>query len=260
MKTRDILKKHILELESGDGICLSDLVYWLSDQSFNTKGQDLEKFLFGLIKGPMESDQIKIEISENKLDKDIPIENDKDHDVKGFSLKNYTPTRIQITTFKDFLSQTISKCSNYQEKEFFSKEDIDLLKDYIKKCFKEELTIITVFDSEKSKSAAFFFDVEKMIESIQSMFYFIAAQGGKTEHKRIVLLQEKNMRLTLDLGTNPLNRGVWVEKIDVDSPPCFFETILCKEIDPKKYNKISTEDFVKHQINYLKSNWKKIPS
>lgn len=254
MNSKDAFKKHILRIEESQGLKLSDLIYYLSNQSFNTKGQDLEKLLYILLKNSLNEDSIKIQLSENKSSTDLEIINPADPSINGLSLKNYTPNRIQISTFKNHLSETIQLS---QKDPNFSEESVVKIKEYIKETLKNELTLITLFDSSKSVASSFFFDYEKFLEQIETPHLFIAAAGGKTEHSRLVLLKKENYRMTLDLGTNPLNRGIWAEKIDIQNPPSFFETIFRKEINKDQYNQIDQEDILKIQLDFLSNLWKK---
>jgi hypothetical protein len=247
METKEIIRKIILEHEEKDGILTKSLAV-LSHRPFNMKGQEIEEIV-GLIlleglKNTFKIEEPVVKVPQNKKSADIEFKFDGED--KSLEIKSYGGAeRFQLSTLKNVLQEIRNKF-NGTEARFLSDNEKEWLIQKIKLVEIEyNLTFLSFIRSE-SKVDVQIFDFENLNLEIFKDLEFNLKIIGKEKRVQIYIKITKNSTLEISSGGNPLNRGMWINKIKRPADMnLVFETgfitkihereIVLKDFDKNKY-------------------------
>jgi hypothetical protein len=247
METKEIIRKIVHEHEEKDGILTKSLAV-LSHRPFNMKGQEIEEFvgliLFEGLRNTFGIKDPEVRVPQNKKSADIEFKF-KDED-KSLEIKSYGGAeRFQLSTLKNILQDIRNKFNN-TEARLLSVNEKEWLIQKIKLVEIEYNLTFLSFIRPLSKVDVQIFDFDNLDIEIFKDLDFNLKIVGKEKRVEIYIKITGNSTLEISSGGNPLNRGMWINKIKKPSDmDLVFETgfitkiheksIILKDFDKNKY-------------------------
>lgn len=245
MNTKIIIRKIISEHERSIGL-LSKSLAVLSHRPFNMKGQEIEEIL-GLIIHDGLRDYFniplpKVEIPQNKQSADIKF-TFKDSSERALDIKSYGGAeRLQISTLKNILQDIRNKFFN-TEARILNEREKNWLIEKIKEVKIDYNLSFLAFVRENEIIDVQAFDLDTLdIERFRNLTFELKIVGKEKRVEIFIPITSKSA-LEVSAGGNPLNRGMWMNKIkkpddmELIYTTGFITKIFHKQVELKNFDK-----------------------
>jgi len=254
MTTKEIVRKMIKEeAENGINSRLVKSLAVLSHRPFNMKGQEIEEIV-GLLLHQFLNRMLKIEnshveVPQNKKTADIIFK--IGNESNSFDIKSYGgAARFQLSTLKTILQDIRDRFNDSESRILDEADRAWLINKINEEHFDYNLSFLS-FVRKNGTVDIHIFDFDSLgIDAFCEKDFFLKITG-KEKRVEIFIKISNNSTLEISSGGNPLNRGMWINKIkNPQDMELLYETGF---ITPLHSDKITLEHFDKNRYIFAKA-------
>jgi hypothetical protein len=215
MNTGEIVRKIITAHEENEGL-LSKSLAVLSHRPFNMKGQEIEEILGLILQGGLKDyfniKNPKVEVPQNKQSADIKFHFSND-ELRELDIKSYGGAeRLQISTLKDILQDIRNKFLNSSPRILDDSEKNWLIDKLNGIKIEYNLSFLSFARDNEIVDVQAFDLINLSIERFKNLPFQLKIVGKEKRVEIYLQITEKST-LEVSAGGNPLNRGMWINKI-----------------------------------------------
>jgi hypothetical protein len=265
MTTKEVIRKIIAKHEDSTNPYLTRSLAVLSHRPFNMKGQEIEEIVgHMLVEGLREYCEEAnpwVVVPQNKKTADIEFMYQGER--RAFDIKSYGGAeRFQLSTLKTILQEIRNRFNGSESRELSLPEKEWLIQQI--NAIQIDYTLFFLsFVRDNEEIEVHIFDYESLsLERFKELPFQLKITG---KEKRVEIFAQitKNSTLEVSSGANPLNRGLWINKIRTEKDmeliygTEYFGRILKKNIQLPNFDKNQyIIDKAKKTIELINTYWK----
>lgn len=254
-KTKEIVRSIILNDEENSKT-ISKCVSVFAHRPFNMKGQELEEIIGYVHRDGLKNiygiSQPYVNVPQNKKTADIKFEfTDTTGDKRNFDIKSYgAAKRFQISTCKSILDDLRDKFAKY-DSQTLNESDKNWVINKVKTVELDYNLSFLTFIQKNGDIDIHCFDFDKIDIDVFKNLPFQLIKKTKEKRIEIHIQITKNSYLEISAGRNPLNRGIWLNKVkDTNDINSIYQT---KFVNKLYHSKMKLKNFDKDEYIFEKA-------
>jgi hypothetical protein len=254
MTTKEIVREMIKEeAKGGVDSRLTKSLAVLSHRPFNMKGQEIEEIvgllLHQFLNRMLRIDNSHVEVPQNKRAADIIFKINEV--VSSFDIKSYGGAeRFQLSTLKTILQDIRDKFNGSESRELDEADKTWLINKIKEEHLEYNLSFLSFVRKDGTVDVQVF-DFDSLQIDMFKDKEFNLKITGKEKRVEIYIKITNNSTLEISAGGNPLNRGMWINKIkNHQDMELVYETEFITKLHSEK---VILENFDKNKFIFEKA-------